>query len=1049
MSSIIISRWDFKHLEVTGTKLSCPAELADVRCRIPELKVETRKRITERKQLQIEERRPRSPTKRESLFHVKPQKEKVVTVKVVLPKKKSEVAERNYLCTCEAETSVSSKDDDRDAEEIEFTELMDFFIKYKEEPSKYSSRNLTNTARGFHGSRILTNEEAIKVLKLLDTDNYGLQENILLTISRLCISTLNIKRFLENGLMNELINLMLSERNEDIMTEAVFCLSKVVEKSEHANLWLEVMIISGVETLFGLMTSSGPLQHNVLHAIKNLACHPKMAQVLLEHGFDGITPLTACKNPQGKYIGNPEMQGLVTQALTNLLSHDSSTVEMFLSKHDDVIGNVVDLLQYSSCPQQQQSARLLATLAFYKPGLTSLVCHNATEHLLWAVTCSQCRRLREQASIALKNISANPDRTSAFSALCQVATGKANLQDEASWHSNSSGVFSSSEKNLSRPSSTHFSRTSSDGTVGDRQANSKPHKTISELTSLLTLVFQSDALWRSGSEREFLMPSPSSDLRSTRFKRQNNFSKKDAYLSSLRVLTNALVMMSNLLLMTESMEDKCGDLSVEDRRLHQVAVMIQYGGLKFLHELEFLSNKLLKVNPPSFHNIDPSTLPPKETTTTLKNARTDLIFESTSKRKKQSSKKYVDFGFETNEVDFVKSAVHLLCLFAETTAPQFDPRLEDTKVLESPRSKQVKRHISFHKSAMLVKNALKISKGTGGHKMVRSRSARSLTRSLSQTSVDSIPSSKPSQPSSVNDPSTPSTQVTVSQDSRETTHYVKQSLLDAKVIYCLAPWIMCGIYDIQANVLKIIRYLQHNKYASSGPGPGPPGHPAPRDTWSSKAPSALTSRSSTLSQRSSNATTPVRNGMNKSKYLGVTCVRHVIQHCGGYLLDSLGPPVPPTLGMTTLMVIREAVINGEPDTRLKIIKLGSFAQVIEYIRGNEDDETLQALGIVVIRILVGNDVSLKQLFLAHGGMNLIMALHQYKEGIVKEEAALTMLTFRRGGTARVQRRSRTADARIKKRKKSNGCGDIWEEVAEKWKGQDEVVKVLKKFNVRY
>lgn len=70
--------------------------------------------------------------------------------------------------------------------------------------------------------------------------------------------------------------------------------------------------------------------------------------------------------------------------------------------------------------------------------------------------------------------------------------------------------------------------------------------------------------------------------------------------------------------------------------------------------------------------------------------------------------------------------------------------------------------------------------------------------------------------------------------------------------------------------------------------------------------------------------------------------------------------------------------------------------MIEYIRGNEDDEVLQALGIVVIRILIGSDVSLKQLFLAHGGMNLIMALHQYKEGIVKEEAALTMFTFRRG-----------------------------------------------------
>ena len=70
--------------------------------------------------------------------------------------------------------------------------------------------------------------------------------------------------------------------------------------------------------------------------------------------------------------------------------------------------------------------------------------------------------------------------------------------------------------------------------------------------------------------------------------------------------------------------------------------------------------------------------------------------------------------------------------------------------------------------------------------------------------------------------------------------------------------------------------------------------------------------------------------------------------------------------------------------------------MIDYIRGYEDNERLQALGIVVIRILVGNDVSFKQLFLAHGGMNLIMALHQYKEGMVKEEAALAMSAFRRG-----------------------------------------------------
>lgn len=58
-----------------------------------------------------------------------------------------------------------------------------------------------------------------------------------------------------------------------------------------------------------------------------------------------------------------------------------------------------------------------------------------------------------------------------------------------------------------------------------------------------------------------MTPSSSFHLKSTRLKRSNNFSKKETYLSSLRVLTNALVVMSNLILLSESMEELC----VEDR----------------------------------------------------------------------------------------------------------------------------------------------------------------------------------------------------------------------------------------------------------------------------------------------------------------------------------------------------------------------------------------------------------------------------------------------------------------------------------------------------
>lgn len=129
------------------------------------------------------------------------------------------------------------------------------------------------------------------------------------------------------------------------------------------------------------------------------------------------------------------------------------------------------------------------------------------------------------------------------------------MEQEASCYSNSAGNFSS-------PPLKKSSRTSGDvDTELDKQLTLKPNKVTCELTSVLTLVFQGDSLGRSGSERQFMTPSSSFHLKSTRLKRSNNFSKKETYLSSLRVLTNALAVMSNLILLGESMEE----LSVEDR----------------------------------------------------------------------------------------------------------------------------------------------------------------------------------------------------------------------------------------------------------------------------------------------------------------------------------------------------------------------------------------------------------------------------------------------------------------------------------------------------
>ena len=57
--------------------------------------------------------------------------------------------------------------------------------------------------------------------------NLMFQEGLLVIINQLCMSTVNVKRFLENGLMNTLMDLMLLSEEDDVRREAVICLSQV------------------------------------------------------------------------------------------------------------------------------------------------------------------------------------------------------------------------------------------------------------------------------------------------------------------------------------------------------------------------------------------------------------------------------------------------------------------------------------------------------------------------------------------------------------------------------------------------------------------------------------------------------------------------------------------------------------------------------------------------------------------------------------------------------------------------------------------------------
>ena len=85
----------------------------------------------------------------------------------------------------------------------------------------------------------------------------------------------------------------------------------------------------------------------------------------------------------------------------------------------------------------------------------------------------------------------------------------------------------------------------------------------------------------------------------------------------------------------------------------------------------------------------------------------------------------------------------------------------------------------------------------------------------------------------------------------------------------------------------------------------------------------------------------------------------------------------------------------QAEIRHKLVQLGFLSRVIEFIRGSED-ESAQALGVLVTRVLVAGDQTLKPSFVAYGGMKLVMALHQYKTGLVRDEAEHAPMAFSKG-----------------------------------------------------
>lgn len=172
-----VNPWTFTHLEVTGDNYPFSSNSTDVCGRIPSLRVETRK--AEKKPAipqQLSPQRPKSPRKQELFLSPRPPKQKVVTIKVVLPKQKPRTAERNCLCSCEVNPrrsprqtrgGISTQQDVDEkispVENLEFEALLEVLRNYNKGVRKEAAIAIRKLAKEFQASKILSDKEVKEV----------------------------------------------------------------------------------------------------------------------------------------------------------------------------------------------------------------------------------------------------------------------------------------------------------------------------------------------------------------------------------------------------------------------------------------------------------------------------------------------------------------------------------------------------------------------------------------------------------------------------------------------------------------------------------------------------------------------------------------------------------------------------------------------------------------------------------------------------------------------------------------------------------------------
>ncbi|XP_077977397.1 uncharacterized protein LOC144432956 isoform X2 [Glandiceps talaboti] len=900
---------------------------------------------------------------------------------------------------------ISEDDSDSDAEDstFAFSELLRTLVIFNRKSMRDKrSDALRKVASSYNGDEILTDVQLKQLMEMYGSINIPLKEAVITVMRQVACNPRNAEKMIRRNVVYQLMTL-LQRKDMKVLTEPVlWTLEKLLLLQEHSDIWMEFMVVRGLSTLSTILArhNSDGVRLAVLSVFKVLAANDKIGILIIDQCMEPIMDFA---------FHSDKTREIVTGILANLAAQNDHIIANILDW--DSLPIIISTLKEGSCYGQNEGMRFLANLSECEYGLSVILEDHLVPYIIYALKESNCREVRQTACQTLRNILASKKVQQLRDLMLQVQ--KIGEKKERR-HKDDDRTAVDTETLLKLG-------------IGKKEVTENTEKGITDVVRTLVKVLIREAKM---------------DINVVTGKVQSVGFRPS--LDRFQTLSLAVDCLSSIVTSplnkprsrTASSRGGGGDaekqVKVKGQNLNpnMVRILTNENALCVLDLLFAYTRKLTGDNQPwtaTDNNIDVLHL--------------QALLNAWEKPKNTSEN--ASFMFDPSELNFVLQILKFISLLTVSCSQLVHEELEE-KIVERMRESEIEVTEDVDEESTEVTSC---HTEDDDSKRVTWCDPVNLTKLLHVPSDSSRPSSS-SKRGKLSQRLRPSSGRKLYRNQEEELDedvnvermlcdkldkgmtefkkHLKFALVKEGIVESVGPWIQCDVIDIKVTVLEIIQYmiqpLQGNDYGMKSVNPlnkRPISAKsiAERDQALQRALNQMSDKSAGVmkdaltssSKRQRPMSAPLKTKgktqeppqqlswkpvIEFSQPLSWQCCLTVYDICGPTILHGLFSQNL-DLKRDSLMLLHDAALFGETTVHMKLSALGCIPRLIEFLRVNDGNDLIEILGLMTLRSLISNDSRLKQMFVKHGGADMLMAMCNWSKGVVKEEVNLTLRSITR------------------------------------------------------